>query len=261
MAITGTSTATAGAAVRATSEPRVTMSLAVCRAAGLRTTPRGLPRPSSGGRTLSHVHSRRPHTNELRSLDAPLMEERSHPVRPWLITGLILLAVVVVTSALFYAPLEVGEVSECPEGSEAVAPEETDDGPVEDTMLCLIQHEAGRVIVFGLAVRNGGPLPITVTGLEFDTAVREILEVDAVRTGTTEGRTEDRVALEPFGLAPGQQHIIEVEATLRPCDSLRGGRLVTLTHLPVRTRFAMVSKTAHVPLTSQLGVLLGSCGP
>jgi hypothetical protein len=187
------------------------------------------------------------------------MEERSHPVRPWLITGLILLAVVVVTSALFYAPLEVGEVSECPEGSEAVAPEETDDGPVEDTMLCLIQHEAGRVIVFGLAVRNGGPLPITVTGLEFDTrGARDHGAGRGPHGADRRSGRRPRTPLEPFGLAPGQQHYIEVQATLRPCDSLRGGRLVTLTQLPVQTRFAMVSRRPTSPDLPARGPA-GSC--
>jgi hypothetical protein len=187
------------------------------------------------------------------------MEERDHPVRPWVLTGGILLVLLLATGVLFYSPLEVGSVTACPDDSEAVPPEETDDGPVEGGELCLVQHADGRAIVFGLAVRNGGPLPITVTGIEFDSAVREIMELTAVRTAPTDDPDMPRTPLEPFRLRPGQERYLEVQVVLRPCDGLRGNRLVTLTQLPVQTRFVMVDKTTHVPLTSQLGVLLGAC--
>jgi hypothetical protein len=189
------------------------------------------------------------------------MEERDHPGRPWLIAVVVLVATVLAATLFFYAPLEVGAAARCPEDSERVPPEETEDGPVEDGELCLVQHEAGRTIVFGTDIRNGGALPITVTDLAFDSAVRDVLEVTDVRMGRPEGDSADLVPLEPFRMAPGSERYLEVHATLRPCDTLRGGRLITLTHLPVRTRFAVVTKTAHVPLISQLGVLLGDCSP
>jgi hypothetical protein len=189
------------------------------------------------------------------------MEERDNPGRPWVIAVAVLVVTVLAATILFYAPLEVGEEARCPEDSEQVPPEETEDGPVEGGELCLVQHEAGQVIIFGTDIRNGGPLPITVTDLAFDSAVRDVLEVTDVRMRWPGDDSADLVPLEPFRMAPGSELYLEVHAALRPCDTLRGGRLITLTHLPVRTRFAVVTKTAHVPLTSQLGVLLGDCAP
>lgn len=196
--------------------------------------------------------------SELARLDAPLMVERDHPVRPWVVAGALLVAILLVASAFYYSPLVAAGPTRCPEEAELVPAPESEDGTVGQE-LCLVGHAPGRDMTFGTAVRNDGRLPITVAGLDFDSAVLELVEVHDVLLGHADGAAEP-APFAPFRLAPGEERLILVEATLRPCEPGRDGRLVSLPALPVRTSFFGVPKTAAVPLTNELSVLLADCG-
>jgi hypothetical protein len=195
--------------------------------------------------------------SELSKVGAPLLEERDHPLRPWIVAGLVLVAVVAAAGAFYYAPLTGVGATRCPEGSELVPAPEAEDGTVGEEV-CLVTHTDGGDMTFGTTLRNDGVLPITVTGLDFDAAVHDLIEVQGVRMAT-EARAA-LVPMEPFRLDGGQERYVQVDATLLPCDPTRDGRVVSLAVVPVRTTFAGVPKTAEVPLAQELSVLLADCG-
>ncbi len=195
--------------------------------------------------------------SELSKVGAPLLEERDHPLRPWVVTGLLLVAILAVAGAFYYSPVTAIGATRCPDDAELVPPPESEDGTVGED-LCLITHTPGADMTFGATLRNDGPLPIVVTELDFDAAVRELIDVHGVRVGGGAGDV-DLVPMEPFRLRAGEERYVQVDATLLPCDRGSEGRVVSVPALPVRTRFAGVPKTAEVPLPQELSVLLTGC--
>lgn len=193
---------------------------------------------------------------ELSKVGAPLLEERDHPLRPWVISGLVLVVILAAAGAFYYAPLTGVGATRCPDPAELVPAPEAEDGTVGEEV-CLVTHIEGGDMTFGTTLRNDGMLPITVTALDFDAAVRDLIEVHDVRMGADAG--SDLVPLEPFRLDGGQERYVEVEATLLPCDPTQEGRVVSLAAVPVRTTFAGAATTAEVPLRQQLSVLLADC--
>jgi hypothetical protein len=186
----------------------------------------------------------------LADVERPLLEERTHPVRPWVAAGLLLIVVLAVAGALYYAPLELGELR-CEDPAELVPAPESEAGAVGRERCLLTATADAEEVVLGVVMTNTGPLPITVEEVRLDGPVSELLAIRDLRTR--------QGASAPLAVPAGESVPLELHLEVRACDPTRGERLLTLTELPVRTRFLGLPKTNGATLTTELSVLRSSC--
>jgi hypothetical protein len=180
----------------------------------------------------------------LADVDRPLIEERQHPVRPWVLALALLVVVLAVASVFYYSPLEAGELG-CAEPAQLVPAPESETGQVGRERCLLTAGREVEQVVLDVELVNAGRLPITVEGLALDAPVAELL-----RVMDTE---------EPFSLSPGETRRIDLVLEVAACDPDRGERLLTLAELPVRSRFLGIPKTTGATLDTELSVLRSRC--
>lgn len=214
-----------------------------------------------GGRTISGARrsgGARPGVAGLAGLagiEQPLVRERHHPVRPWAAAGVVAVAILAVAFAFYYAPLEV-DALDCPPSGQLVPAPESEAGAV-GVERCLITSAAEPLTMsLGAVLRNGGRLPVIVEGVALDDALDGLVAVEDLRM-TAPGSAPEPFA--PFALGPGEAWSLEVAIRVRACDPDRGERLLTVTDLPVRTRFLGAPKTTDAPLDTELSVLRSRC--
>jgi hypothetical protein len=188
-------------------------------------------------------------TSELAAVDRPLVEERHHPLRPWVVAGLLGIAILAVALAFYATPLRGGPLG-CAEPAELVPAPESEDGVVGPPR-CVLSSGAEPIdVVLTAELTNAGRLPVDVEGLNLGETLSQLVEVVDLRAGG---------ASAPFRIAGGDTATAEVHLRVRACDPTRGERLITLTELPVRTRFLGLPKTVGTPLATELSVLRRPC--
>ena len=194
----------------------------------------------------------RRHGGVLADLDRPLLRERSRPALPWVLAVLVALGLAAVAGALYYSPLSVGPLS-CPEVGEVVPPVETEQGG-GGRPVCLIPHRPGLDVSFTTALRNRGPLSVTVHDIAFEGAAGELLEVLEI----TRGGQPD-AAVPPLVLPADGTAEVSLTATMLACETQRSGRVVPLPELAVRASLLGIGRTVAVELPEELALLLEDC--
>lgn len=181
--------------------------------------------------------------SRLADVDRPLVEERDHLLRPWVLAGAVAIAVVAVAAAFYYAPLEAGSLS-CPPPAELVPAPESEAGAAGRERCVLTSASGTTQVAVSLVLANTGRLPITVQGVDLDAPMAELVTVGAIS---------------PFALGGGEERELDLDLEVHACDPARGERLLTLTELPVRVRFLGLPKTTGAALDTELSVLRSAC--
>jgi hypothetical protein len=181
--------------------------------------------------------------SRLADVERPLVEERDHPVRPWVLAGLLGLLVLMAAWVFYYSPLEGGQLR-CEPPAELVPAPESEQGATGRERCLLASTSEPYEVVLGLTLSNTGRLPIDVEGFAPDPPVAELLSF-----------TDP----DPFPLRAGESRQLDLVVEVHACGPTRGERLLTLEELPVRSRFLGIPRTTGADLDIELSVLRTRC--
>jgi hypothetical protein len=189
-----------------------------------------------------------------RSLDD---ERRPHP----LLFGLLGLVVLLLVIAwIRYDPVERGSVSACPEGSQEVPVGQTSG---DDALVCAVSNRDTTAVGFGTAAYNGGLVPVRVTGVRLQEAVQGVFQVEDILTWPRNDQRgdvdADLVPFEPFRLAPGEERMLWVEASLPSCEEAPRERVLLFRELPLRTSVLGLPRDSAVAIEPAVRVIVEGC--
>jgi hypothetical protein len=190
--------------------------------------------------------------DELAQVDRPLLVERHHPWRPWVLAGLLLIVGAAVFGAFYYAPLTVGPL-DCPPPAELIAAPESEFGPLDPPRCLLTAGTTPLEVELSATLRNDGPLTVAVAGVALPPGLDDLVVVTAA---TVDGGT---IGPSEVPIGPGEQGQLRLALRLAPCEVGRAERLITFDELPLRTRFAAITTTQGVGLATELSLLRAAC--
>jgi hypothetical protein len=160
----------------------------------------------------------------LATVDVPLVEERDHPVRPWALAIALAVVVAGVAWAFYHSPLVGGPLA-CGAPAELVPATETEDGIAAPARCVLAAGAAPVDVVVRLDLTNGGPLPVTVRGVDLG-IVEELVELRgiALAVGPGEaGADGAAAAFSPVALGSGETGRLALALRVLPCAAARRG--------------------------------------
>lgn len=154
-----------------------------------------------------------------------------------------------------YDPLVAGGPTSCPPGA-ATAPLD-DAGPER---VCGLSNRDAGAFSFGVSVRNDGLVAVRVADVALRGEIEGVVTVDGpVMSPAPGGRTPAVVPFETFRLPPGDERLVGVSVSLPACAEARRARVVTFTHLPLRTRLFGVPRDTRVPLDPAVRLIVERC--
>jgi hypothetical protein len=164
----------------------------------------------------------------------------------WVLAAVVLVLVVSgVSYATTYQPLVRGDFGLGPKFENAKLP---------DPSSRVLPYIVGAPVLWGFSIRNGGPLPVTVNGVEWRTSKGPLGNVSFLVTrGDLSVAREIPGALDPmhpFTLAHGEQAMIVLRAVLSGCTVPPvgvGRNTIGVYSLSVDFRALGISHTTTIP--------------
>jgi hypothetical protein len=133
--------------------------------------------------------------------------------------------------------------------ADAPAPDE----PVE---VAIVPYRDGARSVYGLSLRNDGPLAVEVTEVarpESPDEAHTLFRTTEVRIGEDDAAgTEARLPFRPFTLEPGHERYVEVIGVIGDCEFYEPGSSNVLDRERVRYEVLGQSLEADVPLSTAI---------
>jgi hypothetical protein len=174
----------------------------------------------------------------------------------------IVVLVVVIAAALIggrawlrsHEFLDIGNSARVPSPSH----EESVDTPDGPRRVAVVPYRDGARAVYGLAIRNGGPLSVKVTEVDKpeppdDTVF--MFRTVAVRMANREGpETIATAPFRPFTLKKGHQRYVEVVGKLGDCEHYEPGSSETLDSQPVKFKVLGQTLTDDVDLPTRIEI-------
>ena len=162
-----------------------------------------------------------------------------------LVAGGLLWAVTTVST-------ERGSVTVCPEGSVE------DQLDADGRQVCTFSNLNGTEVTFGTAVRNDGPLPVTVSDVPLEPLDLVGFTPSEVHVASAE---DDRILEEfdAFRLAPGAERLVQVVGELPACEDREQGGATTFTDLALRVRVLGIPQDAAVPFEPAIRLVSEPC--
>ena len=162
-----------------------------------------------------------------------------------LVAGGLLVAVTTVD-------MERGSLSVCPEGSV------DDQLEVDGRQVCTFTNLNGTEATFGTAIRNNGPLPVTVS----EVPLEPLDLVGFTPTAVHVAQADDDRRLEEFDsfrLAPDEERLVQVVGELPACEEREEGGATTFTDLALRVRVLGIPQDAAVPIEPAVRLVSEPC--
>ena len=175
--------------------------------------------------------------------EAPQRRRRAWPL---LVLGLALVLAGVVQMARSYQPLTSDGVAD-------VRGTRSADLPTFDGGAVALHYEDGEYVTYAFALRNTGPVAITVTDITLPPQPLPLLHEVRVllrpRGSDDASADPDGAAeFEPFTLGGGEQRTIVVQARMDGCEQVTERAMALFASHHVRTRTLGVSRSVEVPL-------------
>jgi len=155
--------------------------------------------------------------------------------------------------------LDLGNTARTPSPSR----EETVDTPDGPRQVAVVPYRDGAQAVYGLSIRNAGPLSVKVTEVSKPEAAGEsffMFRPVAVRMATKEGpETRADAPFEPFTLKKDQQRYVEVVGKLGDCEHYNRGSSEVLDSQPVKFKVLGQTLTDDVELPRRIEIRYTTC--
>jgi hypothetical protein len=179
----------------------------------------------------------------------------------------IVVVVVVIAAALFGARAWVRGQDYLALGNSARAPspshEKTIDTPDGSRKVAVVPYRDGAEAVYGLAIRNDGPLSVKVTEVAKPEKAGEtvfMFRPVAVRMAGREGpETHTTGPFRPFTLEKDHQRYVEVVGKLGDCEHYGPGSAEFIDRQPVRFKVLGQTLTDDIELPARIEIRYTSC--
>jgi hypothetical protein len=159
--------------------------------------------------------------------------------------------------------LEPGSTSRVPADARIVRNQDAPPDEAEET--AQVPYRDGAQVVYGLSVRNDGPLSVKVTEVARPEAPAEssfMFRVVDVRMATREfAGTDARVPFRPFTLGRGEERYVEVIGRLGDCEFWEPRSSETVARQSVRFEVLGQSLSDDVPLDPHIEIRRGARCP
>jgi hypothetical protein len=179
----------------------------------------------------------------------------------------IVVVVVVIAAALFGARawvrshefLDIGNSARVPSPSR----EQTVDTPDGPRKVAVVPYRDGAEAVYGLSIRNSGPVSVKVTEVSKPEPPDEtvfMFRPVAVRMAEREGpETHTTAPFKPFTLKKDHQRYVEVVGKLGDCEHYNRGSSEVLDSQPVKFKVLGQTLTDDIELPTRIEIRYTSC--
>ena len=188
--------------------------------------------------------------------------DRERNPRPVLVGVAAVAALVLALAWIGYDPVETGDVAVCPPTAREVPAGDLED-PGAAGVVCAISNRDTTTVEFAASAYNGGLLPVRITDVGLRGEIQQVFFVDEILMWPGNNQREDvdsdLVPFEPFRLAPGDERLVWVRASVPACEDAARDRVLLFRELPLRTGVFGLPRDSQITLDPPVRVIVERC--